>query len=262
MEVPFPVPASLASGLVLSPMTHADTDAAAVVYHESFGADPANTYWWPKDLAPLLAWCSGRMRIKLDDPFVRIFKITDSATGEMVAYARWDIPKDSAGFGAWIGGENGKVDVTALVESDDQTATANDELTKQQPLTSDDKAAPAVGDYPEGGNHEIADMFFSALGESQKKWKTDDMLGLSLLCVSPRYHRRGIATALLTPMLDIADAEGRKTYLEATAAGRPLYERLGFREVEVLRFDFDALTKERNGLYKNFVMIREPVAKS
>lgn len=176
MEAPFPVPASLAPGFVCSPMTYADTDAAAVVYHESFGADPANTYWWPRDLAPLLAWCSGRMRIKLDDPFVRIFKITDAATGDMVAYARWDVPKDSTKFGAWIGGGIGKADVTALVESNGQTAAA-DQATKQQPLTADDKAAPAVGDYPEGGNHEIANMFFSALGESQKKWKTDDMLG-------------------------------------------------------------------------------------
>ncbi|KAK7973239.1 hypothetical protein PG996_007463 [Apiospora saccharicola] len=261
MDLPFPIPASLAPGFVLSPMTHADTDAAAVVYYESFKLDPANTYWWPKDLAPLLTWCSGRMRKKLDDPHVRNFKITDTATGEMIAYARWDIPKGSSRFGAWVAGESDKVDVTALVESDNQAAAA-DQATTQQPLIADDKAAPAMGDYPEGGNHEIAEMFFSALNESQRKWTTDDMLGLSLLCVSPKYHRKGIATALLAPMLDIADAEGRKTYLEATVAGRPLYEKLGFREVDVLKFDFDALTKERNGLYKNFVMIREPVAKN
>lgn len=177
MELPFPAPASLAPGFVLSPMTPADTDAAAVVYYESFKLDPANTYWWPKDLAPLLTWCSGRMRKKLDDPDVRIFKITDAAMGDMVAYARWDVPKDSTKFGAWTGGENAKVDVTALVESDNQAAGAADEATMHQPLTADDEAAPAVGEYPEGGNHEIAEMFFSALSESQKKWSTDDMLG-------------------------------------------------------------------------------------
>ncbi|KAK8074114.1 hypothetical protein PG994_005013 [Apiospora phragmitis] len=201
-------------------MTAADTDAAAVVYCESFKTDPANTYWWPKDLAPLLAWCSGRMRLKLRDPLVRVFKITDTANGEMVAFARWDVPTGSTRFGTWIGGENDKVDVTALVEGGDGTAAA----VEKQPLTaSADAAAPAPGDYPEGGT-------------------------------------RGIAMALLAPMLDIADAEGRKTYLEATAAGKPLYERLGFRLVEVLEFNWDELTKERNGLYKNWVMIRDPVA--
>ncbi|KAK8070612.1 Acyl-CoA N-acyltransferase [Apiospora hydei] len=244
-------------------MTEADTDAAAAVYYESFKQDPANGYWWPKALPPLLAWCSDRMKAKLSDPLVRIFKITaGTADGEMVAYARWDLPAGSTRFGTWIGGEKDKVDVTALVEesggSSNGAAAAAAE--KKSPLTaSADAAAPAPGDYPEGGNHEIADRFFSALNASQKKWKTDDMLGLSLLCVSPKYSRKGIATALLAPMLDIADAEGRKTYLEATAAGKPLYEKLGFRLVELLTFDWDELTKERNGLYKNWVMIREPV---
>lgn len=62
-------------------------------------------------------------------------------------------------------------------------------------------------------------------------------------------------------MLDIADAEGRKCYLEATPAGKPVYEQLGFRQVDVLSFDWDELTSKRNGLYKNFIMIRDPVAK-
>ncbi|KAK8877505.1 hypothetical protein PGQ11_002451 [Apiospora arundinis] len=235
MDLPFSVPASLAPGLVIAPMTKEDTDAAAVVYYDSFGTDPANGSWWPKDLAPLLSWCSGRMQMKLSDPDVRIFKVNDAETGEMVAYARWDVPKGSTTFGKWMGGD---------VESVDGKTTT---------------ATPP--EYPEGGNVEIASRFFSALGESQKRHKTDDMLGLSLLCVSPKHFRKGIATALLVPMLDIADAEGRKCYLEATPAGKPVYERLGFRQVEVLSFDWDELTSKRNGLYKNFVMIRDPVAK-
>ncbi|KAK8023763.1 hypothetical protein PG993_011829 [Apiospora rasikravindrae] len=262
MTLPSLAPASLAPGLVLSPLTDADTDAAAVVYYDAFKVDPANGSWWPKELPPLLAWCSGRMKLKLRDPLVRIFKITaGTEAGEMVAFARWDVPAGSTRFGTWL--EHDKVDVTGLAEesgSDGTAAAAAAVAETKAPLTaSADAAAPAPGDYPEGGNVEIADRFFSALNASQKKWKTDDMLGLSLLCVSPKYFRKGIASALLTPMLDIADAEGRKTYLEATAAGKPLYEKLGFRLVEVLEFDWDELTTKRNGLYKNWVMIRDPV---
>ncbi|KAK8098820.1 uncharacterized protein PG998_012061 [Apiospora kogelbergensis] len=246
MALPFPVPTSLAPGLVISRMTKEDTDAAAVVYHESFGSDPANGYWWPEDLAALLSWCSERMRLKMDSPHVRIFKVNDVETGEMVAYARWDVPKNSTKFGEWAGGETDEGTTTAATADQAAPATAN--------------AGFSPSDFPEGANVEIASRFFSALGESQKKHMTDDMLGLSLLCVSPRHFRRGIATALLAPMLDIADSEGRKSYLEATAAGKPVYERLGFSVVDVLSFDWDELTQKRNGLYKNYVMIRDPVA--
>lgn len=63
----------------------------------------------------------------------------------------------------------------------------------------------------------------------------------------------------MLPMLQIADAEGVRTYLEATPAGKPIYEKLGFREVDTLEFDLDELTEDRHGVYRLCIMIREPV---
>lgn len=59
-------------------------------------------------------------------------------------------------------------------------------------------------------------------------------------------------------MLDIADREGTRTYLEATASGKPVYERLGFRAVDTLDFDLSALTENLKGLYQITIMIRDP----
>lgn len=63
-------------------------------------------------------------------------------------------------------------------------------------------------------------------------------------------------------MLDIADAEGVKAYLEATPAGKPVYEKMGFREVDSLEFNLDELTKDHHGIYRLCIMIREPKATS
>lgn len=77
--------------------------------------------------------------------------------------------------------------------------------------------------------------------------------GLSLICTDPKYHRRGAAKALLLPMLAISDAEGLQVYLEGTPTGKPIYEALGFREVDTLDFDLGEL-----GTYTLSIMIREP----
>lgn len=85
---------------------------------------------------------------------------------------------------------------------------------------------------------------------------------LGLLCTSPKYFRRGAGRALLVPMLELADAQGLKAYLEATAAGRPLYEKLGFKQVDTLVFED---SKPALGLDKPvevYIMIREPKPKN
>ena len=86
--------------------------------------------------------------------------------------------------------------------------------------------------------------------------------GLSLIATNPKYFGQGAAKALILPMLDLADDEGRRTYLEATPAGRPLYEKWGFRVVDVLEFNLDELTQDQHGIYRVSIMIREPTRKN
>lgn len=63
----------------------------------------------------------------------------------------------------------------------------------------------------------------------------------------------------MVPMLDLADSHGITTYLEATPAGKPIYERLGFRQVDSLDFDLGELTKnELAGWYRLSIMTRQP----
>lgn len=63
----------------------------------------------------------------------------------------------------------------------------------------------------------------------------------------------------MLPILALADAEGLKTYLEATPGGKPVYEKLGFREVDELLFDLKELTGEDFGeVYKLSIMVRDP----
>ena len=56
-----------------------------------------------------------------------------------------------------------------------------------------------------------------------------DLAWVGMVLVDPEYRRRGIATALMEVALDHLRARGVRTIkLDATPAGRPVYERIGF----------------------------------
>lgn len=57
----------------------------------------------------------------------------------------------------------------------------------------------------------------------------DDSSAICMMLVAEQYERRGIATRLMTHALD--RVEQPRAHLAATAYGRPLYERVGFRAV-------------------------------
>lgn len=59
-------------------------------------------------------------------------------------------------------------------------------------------------------------------------------------------------------MLDVADAEGIPTYLEALPLAVPLYRRLGF--VGVDKVDFDLVKAGIEGTATLTIMVREPGA--
>ncbi|KAF7170549.1 hypothetical protein CNMCM6106_005183 [Aspergillus hiratsukae] len=55
---------------------------------------------------------------------------------------------------------------------------------------------------------------------------------VEMLGTQPGYHGRGLASRLLRWGLERADEVGLETYLSSSPAGRPLYEKYGFRVVE------------------------------
>lgn len=63
---------------------------------------------------------------------------------------------------------------------------------------------------------------------------------------------------LLKHSLDLADAEGKVAYIEATPAGHELYLKMGWRDVDRIEIDLSKWGEETMGV--NWVMLREPQA--
>ncbi|KAI0207035.1 hypothetical protein F4808DRAFT_19304 [Astrocystis sublimbata] len=254
MALPFPVPASLDASFTMSRPTEADINAMADIYYDSFSPDPGFTYWWSEDREGMFAWLHARIRRKMSDRSVRHFMIVDDQS-EVVAFARWDIPKGyEAAFGEWVGiDDNVALDVSQGASGEEDTVPTAPTEAMMAPAPTKDTSTPA------GSNSEQCEAFFAKLAVLSKKWDAERMLDLSLLCTAPKYHRRGAGRALLVPVLAIADAVGLRTYVEATPAGRPLYEKLGFREVENIALNAAAATAGRvKGTSVLSIMIREP----
>lgn len=57
-------------------------------------------------------------------------------------------------------------------------------------------------------------------------------LELRYLAVHPENQRKGVGQALVKAVIDKANELGLDVYLMAYDAGRSVYERLGFREIE------------------------------
>ena len=82
------------------------------------------------------------------------------------------------------------------------------------------------------------------------------MVVVYLLCTDPAFQRKGLAKRLLQHGLDLADAEGRKVYIEATKNGHPVYLKLGFKDIDILTMDLSKWGGKELGV--NRIMIRDP----
>ncbi|OTA70713.1 hypothetical protein K449DRAFT_380792 [Hypoxylon sp. EC38] len=260
MALPFPTPPSLPPAFSMSWCTTADVDEMVEIHYEAFMTDPRNGFWWSPDKAATCAWMKHRILRKMADRSTRHFKVTDSQSGDLVAFARWDIPEGyGSAFGRAAGDEATSVDVSQAVAAGEGVRDEKQGGENFPATTAPAEAiAPHMMDHPEGARPELCQLFFNALSDMSKKQNAKAMLGLSLLCTSPKYFGKGAAKALLSPMLAIADNHGLKTYVEATPNGKPLYEKLGFREVDELTFDLKKLTDKFEDIYKISIMIREP----
>lgn len=176
MVLPFPIPASLSPAFTMSHATAADAESLAEIYYTAFQTGPGNTYWWPAEKEPMMEWTVRRTRNKMRDQTMRHFKVTDAQTGDVVAFARWDIPHGSTKFGGWLGGDE-QLDVSELVGSGGEEAV-------RQPAASPAPApAPLTGgsekpamDIPPGADAELCRDFFDGLSRMSSKWMAQDML--------------------------------------------------------------------------------------
>lgn len=67
--------------------------------------------------------------------------------------------------------------------------------------------------------------------DSREGVKERGYLYMAILAVEPKFQRMGIGKKLLEWGLDMADREGLETFIEASPAGKPLYEKMGWRVV-------------------------------
>jgi GNAT superfamily N-acetyltransferase len=80
---------------------------------------------------------------------------------------------------------------------------------------------------------------------------------LHMLHADPAFQGRGAGGMLVEWGTKKADELGLPAYLEASPKGYRVYQRYGFKDLEVLEFDLTHYGS--TGVYKEPLMIREPV---
>ncbi|KAI0544476.1 hypothetical protein F4679DRAFT_564708 [Xylaria curta] len=234
MALPFPRPSTLPPGFTMSRCTPADVQGMTEVYMDAF-SDKEYTYWWGPILA-MWKWQEERIRRRFADASTQQFKVVDEANGTIVAWAKWDPPSHMVGLREGF--------------------TIYDEPDKKEMKKGDGEIEAHALGPPEGSNVALFKTFFDGVAGAEKKFQASEKLVLTHLCTRHNYHGRGIGSALLRPVLDLADKEGLWAYLEATRMAVPAYERLGYKIVDKLEFDrTEAGFDTPSALH---IMLREP----
>ncbi|OTB05484.1 hypothetical protein M426DRAFT_319749 [Hypoxylon sp. CI-4A] len=253
MTLPFPHPSGLLPpGFTMSRCTPVDVPGMTSVFIKAFSSAPAFTCWWSPDLAVMQAWHSKRIRLRFSDPKTQQFKVVDDATSAIVAFAKWDPPAHLRGL------------KEGFVVYDDE-GNVVERREREEGEGGGDGDGPQAGGRsqilkpPEGGNAELYKEFFTGLRDTAVKWNAGEKLVLSILCTDPAYHGRGVGSAMIQSVLDVADAEGVTSYLESLPLPAPLYKRHGFVPVDTLEYDLTRAGLEDKAVLT--IMEREPKAK-
>lgn len=219
-----------------------DVEDMVVAYHSAFSEEAVHQWCFPSSTCTSeteFLWLRNRFgsHLKNPGPGVKHFKLVHAPTGKLASFGRWVFPHPK------------------------EEPKTQEEMEEQE-RKEKEKDMPS---FPPGANAEACKEFFGKLEDSQKKWvKGDEMYVMGLLATVPEFQRMGCATKLLRHVLDMADREEKKCYIEATRPGLPVYERLGWKTVEILHFSVDeedvkaGRVKEEDRVGIHWVLIREP----
>jgi GNAT superfamily N-acetyltransferase len=208
--------------LRLDNVQDADVEDTFRIQHIAFrNADTIGQFICPTPLPSeeYLASASPRRRNNIrENPNVHFVKVVDTAADKMIACAHWVVYPY----------ERSEDDVTRLSYV----------------------PPPPANVVPEAWND-----FFNHMSKGRKDLGTQPMVILHSLNTLPDHHRRGAGTMLLNRFVEDVDRFGLLVYLEASEAGKPLYERYGFKSIHVTEFPLERYGGK--GTDYNTLMIRE-----
>ncbi|KAE9376891.1 acyl-CoA N-acyltransferase [Stipitochalara longipes BDJ] len=214
----------------LSNCTPDDIPGMVEVNFRAFADDPLNKITLPRDVIgeiELRRWMTQFLASFFEKPEVHFYKITETNTGTLAAWMRCAFPH-----------------VLSEEESEKRK--------KEKDAKLKDKSF-----WPKGANFDVIDAKFGVLGQLKEKYCDDtETYYVQLLATDPTYQRRGLASRLLKHMLQLADEQGKMAYIEATALGFPVYQKLGFKQVDIVEVDLSKYGGK--GTASNRIMQREP----
>ncbi|OLN87166.1 hypothetical protein CCHL11_03630 [Colletotrichum chlorophyti] len=194
----------------IEPCTIADAPALARNNMSAFWTDPNWILLWPKDIELdfLIEQVTQRMPNNLlrDRAVLRHQKAVDPQTGDLVGYARWELPARYADAPEW---------------ADSQIADVSDEEREEFKRRSEN--AWWAPNFMEG----IDDCG----PEKEKILAERDYISLDYLAVHPNGKGKGIGTALVENGMRLAEKMGVDLFILAFPAALNIYKRLGFKEI-------------------------------
>ncbi|KAK5624487.1 hypothetical protein RRF57_000203 [Xylaria bambusicola] len=208
--------------LELQPATEADAERAAEIEREAYGPNEFSSILFPGPFPDHVPGKNTRAeelaKAYREDPAIRWLKVVDTDL------APTEDNKQMIGFAQW---------------------NINDG--SQLPLP------PRV--FHAGCNKEACEAVFTSLDEIRRKRSGVKHVHLRLLHVDPKHQRRGAGAMLVNWGVEEAKKLGLPAFLESSPAGHSLYQRFGFRDIDINLIDFTRFGKATN--HTTYIMALE-----